>query len=110
MKIKEKKGLIEAYNENGDKIAGLVYKKLNDEQAYLNLVAVKPEYRKQGILNNMYSIFENKMREQGIKTIELDTGTDEDHRVIRNFAKKRGYQIPSQEEMIPRRLHIRKDL
>ena len=110
MRIKQKKGTIEAFDSHGKKIGSIVYNRLKDKRVYLNLVAVHPKYRQKGILRQMYPIFENKMKEERVNIIEFDTGTDESHKTVRNFFERRGYVIPTQEEKLPGRIHMKKNL
>jgi [ribosomal protein S18]-alanine N-acetyltransferase len=75
---------------DGDRLAGFAMMHFGDEQAHLNLFAVRPEYQRTGIGRRFIKWLEESALTAGIATIHLEVRAT--NHAARRFYRAQGFQ------------------
>ena len=105
MKIVDKSGKFEGYDEDtGQKVACINYRE-NGNTVNINLVAVATDRRREGLGTEITKLFEEAKGKSGV-TIEGVTDTDHGHSHIRDMYTGMNYRLG--EEVRPGRVRLYK--
>jgi len=106
MKIRDKNGVFEAYDQDSGNLMGRIVYRENGNTVNVNLIAVHKDHRREGIGTELTKLFEGAKGRPGI-TIEGVTDTDHAHSHIRDMYTAMNYHIG--EEVRPGRVRLYKE-